>query len=67
MKAPIPEKSQFALIGVVFRPGAAIPWLVQDNRKAIKDEYPCGTKADVLAKIAEILDDMQKPRREVTP
>ena len=36
MKAPIPEKSQFALIGVVFRPGAAVPWLVQDNRKALK-------------------------------
>jgi hypothetical protein len=66
MSAPIPGKSQFALIGVVFHPGHAVPWLVQDNRKALKNEYPCGTKADVLAKLAEILDDMQEPHREVT-
>ena len=67
MNDPTAEKSQFALIGVILHPGHAVPWLVQDNRKALKNEYPCNTKADVLAKIAEILDDMQEPHREATP
>ena len=59
---PIPENSKFALIGVVFRHGNdEQPWLVQDNRKALKNEFPCSTKADVLDKIAEILDDMHNP------
>ena len=63
MKEPIPEKSQFGLIGMIFRPGnVERPWLVQDNRKALKNEYPCNTKAEALEKIAEILDDMNKPR-----
>jgi hypothetical protein len=56
------KPSQFGLIGVVFRHGNdEQPWLVQDNRKALKNEYPCTTKADVLDKIAEILDDMHNP------
>ena len=63
MTEPIPAKSQFGLIGLIYRPGnAEKPWLVQDNRKALKNEYPCGTKDEALAKIAEILDDMSKPR-----
>ena len=37
------------------------PWTVQDNRKALKSELPCRTKADVLDKIAIILDDMHNP------
>ena len=54
--------SQFGLIGVVFRhDNHEQPWLVQDNRKALKSEFPCQTKADVLNKIAEILDDMHHP------
>ena len=53
--------SQFALVGVIFRPSNDTPWTVQDNRKALKNEYPCTTKADVLNKIAEILDDMHNP------
>jgi hypothetical protein len=62
MTEPIPEKAQFGLIGLIYRPGNVKPWLVQDNRKALKNEYPCDTKAEVLEKIAEILDDMSKPR-----
>jgi hypothetical protein len=56
------KPSQFGLIGVVYRPdNDEQPWLVQDNRKALKSEFPCQTKADVLNKIAEILDDMHDP------
>ncbi len=59
---PIPEKSKVALIGVVFCYGNdEQPWLVQDNRKALKNEFPCSAKADVLNKVAEILDDMCNP------
>ena len=56
------QPSQFGLIGIVFRHGDdEQPWLVQDNRKALKNEFPCQTKADVLDKIANILDDMHNP------
>jgi hypothetical protein len=58
---PIPDKSQVALIGVVFRPENEKPWLVRDNRKALRNEFPCNTKADVLDQIAVILDDMHNP------
>ena len=57
----IPDNSQVALIGVVFQPESEKPWLVQDNRKALKNEFPCSTKADVLDQIAVILDDMHNP------
>ena len=57
MNAP----SQFGLIGVIYRPSNDTPWTVQDNRKASKSEFPCQTKADVLDKIAIILDDMYLP------
>jgi hypothetical protein len=57
----ISEKAQFALIGIVFHPQQEEPWTVQDNRKALKSEFPCRTKADVLEKIAEMLDDMHSP------
>ena len=57
----IPDNSKVGLIGVVFWPEDEMPWLVQDNRKALRNEYPCRTKADVLNKIAEILDDMHSP------
>ena len=60
MKA-IPDNSKVGLIGVVFRPDDDQPWLVQDNRKALRNEHPCRTKADVLTKIADILDDMNNP------
>ena len=54
--------SQFGLIGVIYRhENDEQPWLVQDNRKALKNEFPCGTKANVLNKVAEILDDMHNP------
>ena len=44
---------------MVFNPdNIATPWLVQDNRKALRNEHPCPSKADVLDKIAEILDDL---------
>ena len=57
-----PPPSQFGLIGVVFRhDNDEQPWLVQDNRKALKSDFPCQTKAEVLDKIAEILDDMHHP------
>jgi len=56
------KPSQFGLIGIVFRHGNdEQPWLVQDNRKALKNEFPCATKADVLNQIAIILDDMHNP------
>ena len=58
---PIPEKSKFALIGVVFHPTNKQPWMVEDNRKALKSEFPCSTKADVLSQVAVILDDMHNP------
>ena len=53
--------SQFGLIGIIFRPGQEPPWTVQDNCKALKNEFSCQTKADVLNKIAEILDDIHLP------
>jgi hypothetical protein len=59
--ATIPEQSKFALIGIIFHPTNEKPWLVQDNRKALKSEFPCGTKAGVLDEIAQILDDMHLP------
>ena len=56
------KPSQFGLIGVVFRPdNDEHPWLVQDNRKVLDNEHPCQTKADVLDKIAIILDDIHHP------
>ena len=63
----IPEKAQFALIGIIFHPRAEEPWTVQDNRKALRNEFPCRTKADVLEKIAKILDDMDQPSVEKEP
>ena len=58
----IPDPAKFALIGIIFNPkNDEQPWLVQDNRKALKNEYPCSSKADVLDKIADILDDMHHP------
>ena len=51
------NESKVALIGVVFHPNDGT-WLVQDSRKALKNEFPCVTKADMLDKIAKILDDM---------
>jgi hypothetical protein len=57
-----PLPSQIGLIGIVFRhDNHEQPWLVQDNRKALDNKFPCSTKADVLDKIAEILDDMHLP------
>ena len=55
------KPSQFGLIGVIYRPSNDTPWTVEDNRKVLKNEFPCQTKADVLNKIAEILDDMHNP------
>lgn len=57
----IPENSKCALVGIVFRPEGQQPWLVQDNRMALRNEFPCSTKGDVLDKIAAILDDMHLP------
>ena len=54
--------SQIGLISVIFRPdNDEQPWLVQDNRKALNNQFPCQTKADVLDKIAIILDDIHHP------
>ena len=55
------EPSQFGLIGVIYRPRNDTPWVVEDNRKALKSEFPCQTKADVLNQVAIILDDMHLP------
>ena len=58
----IPEHAPVALIGVILRPeDDEKPWLVQDSRKALKNEFPCSTKADVLNRVAVILDDMHLP------
>lgn len=59
--AKIPEKAQFALVGIIYQPSHEEKWTVQDNRKALKHESICRTKADVLEKLAEILDDMHNP------
>jgi hypothetical protein len=57
-----PPPIQIGLIGIVFRHGNdEQPWLVQDNRKALNNEHPCNTKADVLNQIADILDDIHHP------
>jgi len=57
-----PPPSQIGLIGVVFRPdNDEQPWLVQDNRKALNNQFPCSTKADVLNQVAIIIDDMHLP------
>jgi hypothetical protein len=57
----IPKRAQFALIGVILHPeNVEMPWLVQDNRKALKNEFPCGTKTEVLDKVGEILDEMTR-------
>ena len=59
---------KFGLIGVVYRhENDEQPWLVQDNRKALKNEFPCCAKADVLDKIAEILDDMHYAPKQIGP
>jgi hypothetical protein len=52
--------SNIALIGVAYRPNDGT-WTVQNNRKALKHEFLCIAKAEVLEKIAEILDDMSHP------
>jgi hypothetical protein len=57
---PIPAKAQFALIGIIFHPHRENPWLVQDNRKALKNECACRTKTEVLQAIANILDGMDQ-------
>ena len=58
----IPDGAKVGLIGLIFnRNNAEMPWLVHDTSKALKFEHPCATKADVLDKIAEILDDMSHP------
>ena len=59
--ATIPEASKFALIGIILHPNQEKPWLIQDNRKTLKNEFPCQTKADVLDQVAIILDDMRLP------
>jgi hypothetical protein len=61
-KMTIPDNSQVALIGVIFQPENETPWLVRDNRKALKNEFSCETKADVLDQIAIILDDMDQSK-----
>lgn len=58
---PIPQQCQIGLIGVIFRPENEVPWTVQNNRKPLNNEFPCRTKAEVLDKIAVILDDMKRP------
>lgn len=63
----IPEKAQFALVGLVFHPQSKQPWTVQDNRKALKHESICQTKADVLQVIAEILNEMDQSSTEKEP
>jgi hypothetical protein len=61
--SPTPGIAKFALLGVIYHPDKAeMPWLLQDNRKAAKSEYPCATKADVLSKIGIILDDMSQSK-----
>jgi hypothetical protein len=64
---PIPEKAQFALVGIIFQPSHEEKWTVQDNRKALKSEYPCRTKADVLQVIANILAEMDRSSIEKEP
>lgn len=56
----IPEKAQFALVGIIYQPSHERQWLVQDNRKPLKNESICQTKAEVLEKTAEILDEMDQ-------
>lgn len=59
--------SRFGLISVIYRhENDEQPWLVQDNRKALKNEFPCSAKADVLDKIAQILDDICNPQANWT-
>ena len=53
----VPEGAKVALIGIIFCPNTA--WIVQDNRKG--KEFPCRTKADVLNRLAIILDDIHNP------
>lgn len=56
---PIPERARFLLMGMIYRPAnVEMPWVVQDFRKSLKHECPCATKAEVLDKVAEIMDDM---------
>jgi hypothetical protein len=64
---PIPEKAKFALVGIIYQPSHERQWLVQDNRKALKHESICQTKANVLEKIAEILDEMDRSSIEKEP
>jgi hypothetical protein len=64
---PIPEKAQFALVGIIFQPSHERQWTVQDNRKALKHEFVCQTKADVLQVIAAILAEMDQSSIEKEP
>jgi hypothetical protein len=56
----LPEKAQFALVGIIFQPSHEEKWTIQDNRKALKHEFACRTKDEVLDKIAQILDEMDQ-------
>ena len=41
----IPDGAKVGLIGLIFDANnIETPWLVQDNRKALKNEHPCGPK-----------------------
>jgi len=61
----IPVNSKVALVGIIFRPDDEMPWTIQDNRKALKSEHPCTTKADVLNQVAVILDDMDQSKDHI--
>ena len=37
------------------------PWLVQDNRKALKNEFPCARRPMCWIRLPSILDDMHNP------
>ena len=59
---PISENSKVALVGIFFRPDDETPWTIQDNRKALRNEFPCKMKAEVLNQVAIILDDMDQSK-----
>ena len=61
----IPDQAKVSLISIIFCPQNEMPWTVQDVRRAWKNEYPCRTKADVLNRLAIILDDIHNPANKL--
>ena len=51
------EGAKVSLVVLSFNPNDDMPWTVEDQR--LRKKYHCPTKADVLLRVSEILNNMQ--------